>query len=133
VAVRVAASAIDLVIRHALAEMPRECCGLLLGAGADVVEAVASANLSAESNRYLIDPAAHFSARRDARRRGLSVVGFYHSHPHSSAQPSPTDEAEASYDEHLYLIIGLDVDPPELRLFRNEHMNFVQVEFVTAS
>jgi proteasome lid subunit RPN8/RPN11 len=113
--------------------MPRECCGLLLGAADDVVEAVSSANLASDPNRFLIDPAAHFSARREARRRGLSVVGFYHSHPHSPPQPSPADKADASYDEHLYLIIGLAVDPPELRLFRTEHMNFVEVEFVTAS
>ncbi len=104
--IRIAAAAVDLIVRHALAETPRECCGLLLGAGDDVVEAVASTNLSSDPNRFLIDPAAHFSARRDARRRGLSVVGFYHSHPHSSAQPSSTDEAEASYDEHLHLIIS---------------------------
>jgi proteasome lid subunit RPN8/RPN11 len=121
------------VVRHALAELPRECCGLLLGAADDVLEAVPSANLSPDPNRFLIDPAAHFSARREARRRGLSIVGFYHSHPHSPAQPSPTDTAEASYDDHLYLIVGLCTDPPELRLFRNEHMNFVQVEFVTGS
>jgi proteasome lid subunit RPN8/RPN11 len=113
--------------------MPRECCGILLGAGDDVAEAVASVNLSLDPNRFFLDPAAHFSARRDARRRGLSVVGFYHSHPHSAPQPSPTDMEEASYDGHLCLIVGLSTDPPELRLFRNEHMNFVPVEFVTAS
>ena len=114
--------------------MPRECCGLPLGTADHIVEAVASENLSADPNRFLIDPAdTRRRTPRRARTRGLSVVGFYHSHPRSPAQPSPTDQAEASYEDHLYLIVGLGVDPPELRLFRNEHMNFVPVEFVTAS
>ena len=52
--------------------------------------------LSARSGR-------HIDARRQrAAGRGLEVVGFYHSHPHSTAQPSATDLAEATYPGHLY-------------------------------
>jgi [CysO sulfur-carrier protein]-S-L-cysteine hydrolase len=97
------------------------------------VDAVRSANLSPDPDRYLVDPEAHFSARREARAGGLSVVGFYHSHPHSIPAPSPTDVSEASYPGHLYLIVGLARDAPDLRLFRFEQRNFVRMELVTVS
>jgi desampylase len=129
--VRIADAAIDLVIRHALAERPRECCGLLLGSADLIVEAIAAANLAADPGRYLIDPATHITAERQARARGLAVAGFYHSHPHSSPDPSPTDLAEASYPDRLYLIVGLAGAAPELRLFEYAQRNFVPVEFVT--
>jgi proteasome lid subunit RPN8/RPN11 len=127
----VAAAAVELVTRHALAEAPRECCGLLLGTGDRIVEAIASPNLAPEIGRYLIDPRAHIAAQRAARARSLAVVGFYHSHPHSAPAPSPTDLAEASYADHLYLIVGLAEHAPELRLFEYAQRNFVRVEFVT--
>jgi hypothetical protein len=39
--------------------------------------------------------------------------------------------AEATYADHLYLIVGLAGDAPELRLFEFAQRNFVPVEFVT--
>lgn len=120
-------------MRHARAEAPAECCGLLIGSAIRIVDAVASANLSTDPHRYRIDPQTHFSALRDARGRGLSVAGFYHSHPHSTATPSATDSAEVTYPGHLYLIVGLGTDPPEVRLFGFERRNFVPLAFVTAS
>ena len=35
----------------------------------------------------------------------MSVVGAYHSHPHSAPVPSPTDLAQA-FEEFLYVIAG---------------------------
>ncbi|HKT80255.1 MAG TPA: M67 family metallopeptidase [Vicinamibacterales bacterium] len=106
------------MIGHARAEHPAECCGLLLGRDGRIVEAVPAANLSDDLNRYVIDPKDHIAARRAARERGHSVVGFYHSHPHSEARPSPTDIREASYPDLVYAIVGLASEPPDVRLFR---------------
>ena len=88
----------DDVIAHAREMAPAECCGLLVGSAREIVAAVRAANLADNPSRFLIDPKDHIRARREARARGLDVVGFYHSHPHSDARPSPTDLAEASYE-----------------------------------
>ena len=91
---------------------------MLLGAPDVVSDARPARNLAADANRFLIDPRDHIDARREARALGLDVVGFYHSHPHSAAVPSPTDLAEASYPDHLYLIVGLAGEQPEAQLYR---------------
>jgi proteasome lid subunit RPN8/RPN11 len=106
---------------------------LLLGRGDTIVEAVPTRNIAAAPTRFLIDPKDHIDRRRDARQRGLDVVGFYHSHPRSPALPSETDRAEAAYPDHLYFIVGLADDQPDLRLFRYVEGNFLAVPFVTVA
>jgi proteasome lid subunit RPN8/RPN11 len=108
----------DFIVAHARETAPAECCGLLIGSAAEIVGAVRAGNLADSPSRFLIDPADHIRARRDARARGFDVVGFYHSHPHSDAQPSPTDLAEASYENSLYLIVGLTEEFEDVRLYR---------------
>ena len=60
------------------------------------------------------------------------MVGVYHSHPRGAATPSTADLAEASYDDYVYLIVGLHSEPPELRLFRIEEGIFVEEEIVVS-
>lgn len=104
---------------------------MLLGREDEILEAIAARNLAEHPDRFFIDPKDHIDARRRARAEGLDVVGFYHSHPHSAADPSPTDVAEATYPEHLYLIVGFPADAPEVRIFRFEGGNFAETPFVT--
>ena len=122
---------IDPIIAHAREAAPDECCGVLLGAGQEVVEAVRTQNIADRPTQFEINPRDHFDARRAGRARGLDVVGFYHSHPHSPAAPSETDLANATYPDHLHLIVSLAADPPDARLFRSEGRNFVPQPFVT--
>lgn len=121
------------MVAHAREAAPAECCGLLLGRGDAVLEAVRARNVSGVATRFLIDPKDHIDTRRLARQRDLDVVGFYHSHPRSPAAPSETDEAEAGYESHLYAIVSLAVDPPDVALFRLVSGNFQQVTFVTVA
>ena len=117
---------------HAREAAPLECCGLLIGRGDDVVEAVRARNIAADpATRFLLDPEDHFTARRSARERGLDVVGFYHSHPVSAAEPSPRDLAEFSYPGYLYAVVSLRVEPAEVALFRFDAGNFQRLSFVT--
>lgn len=127
--VSISRAVLDEVVAHARDALPAECCGVLLGGVGAITEAARAANLSADPNRYLIDPKTHIDVRRDARVRGLAVVGFYHSHPHSPAEPSESDLREASYPDHLYLIVSLVAARPEVRLFRLDGQRFVSVEF----
>ena len=83
--------------------------------------------------RFLIDPKDHIAARRAARGRGLEVLGFYHSHPHSPAWPSPTDVAEAAYPEAVHLIVSLEGGGADARLFRIERGSPVELPLVVTS
>jgi proteasome lid subunit RPN8/RPN11 len=115
---KLAGRVVEAIVAHARAAAPAECCGVLIGRGGDVVEAVPTRNDATAAGRFLISPKDHIDARRAARRRGLEIVGFYHSHPNGSAAPSPTDLAEAAYPGHLYAIVGLAEQPFEFRLYR---------------
>src|SRR5438552_2120995 len=90
---------LEVIMAHARAAAPGECCGILIGNDDSIDEAVRAQNIADGPSRFLIDPKDHIDARRAARGRGLEVLGFYHSHPHSPAWPSPTDVAEAAYPE----------------------------------
>jgi proteasome lid subunit RPN8/RPN11 len=128
----VSADVIERVVQHARECAPEECCGMLIGRGDRIEDARPARNASeAPTVRFLIDPRDHFAAIKDARQRGLAVIGFYHSHPHSAAIPSETDRAEAAYPGHLCLIVGLGDAAPDVRLHRFVDGNFLQVPFVT--
>jgi proteasome lid subunit RPN8/RPN11 len=91
---------------------------MLIGKDASIDEAVRATNIAESPARFLIDPKDHIDARRAARHRGLEVLGFYHSHPTSPAQPSPTDIAEAAYPEAVHLIVSVEGGAADARLFR---------------
>jgi proteasome lid subunit RPN8/RPN11 len=123
---------LEAVSAHAMRDAPRECCGVLIGSAETVTEIATARNIAERPTRFLINPQDHLDAIRHARQRGLQVLGFYHSHPHSSAVPSETDRAEANYPDHLYLIVGLAAASPEIRLFRlTTDGNFRELAFVT--
>ena len=117
----------DAVVAHARDAAPAECCGLLVGSPSVIMSAVPARNLADSPSRFLIDPQDHIRARRIARAAGLDVVGFYHSHPRSAPEPSPADVAEASYPNHLYLIVGLAGEAADVRLYRFTGESFERV------
>lgn len=124
---RLPESAARTIIEHACLERPRECCGLLIGRGDEIAEAVPVANLAAEPGRFLLDPESHIRIRRNVRARGLAVVGFYHSHPSSPAVPSARDVAEAADEDALHLIVSLEGDAPVVRAFAIARGGFAEV------
>jgi proteasome lid subunit RPN8/RPN11 len=128
---RIRAAARDAAVAAARAAHPAECCGMLLGTGHLIADAVPARNLAADPDRFLIDPRDHIAARRDGRARGLEVLGFYHSHPHGPAVPSARDAADISYPGHLSLIVGLAAGDVEVRLYLEQDGNFLEVPFVT--
>jgi proteasome lid subunit RPN8/RPN11 len=97
------------IVAHAKRDRPRECCGLILGAGRRAQFAVAMKNLADGTTRYQIDDAAHVEMRRIVRAfaPAVSIIGVYHSHPVGDPQPSPSDIAEAMYPDWVYVIVGL--------------------------
>ena len=87
----------DVMVRHAEATYPRECCGVMIGSidgdHKRVTEARAVENVytGGQEDRYEIRPADLLQADRDARTQGLDVIGIFHSHPDCAAYFSKTD------------------------------------------
>ncbi len=94
------------LLQRAREASPHECCGVLVGRGDEVVEALAARNIAPDPlRRFLIDPADHFGAIRHARASSLSVIGAYHSHPRGTPRPSETDRSEAFADPDFITVI----------------------------
>jgi proteasome lid subunit RPN8/RPN11 len=122
------------IVAHAREAAPLECCGLLIGQGDEIVEAIRARNVAdAPATRFVIDPADHFAARRAARAQGLDVIGFYHSHPATPPAPSARDAAEFTYAGYLYAIVSLTGRDAEIGLFRLDDGNFRRVSLVTVA
>jgi proteasome lid subunit RPN8/RPN11 len=103
---------VESIRRHARAEHPRECCGILLGrrapGGASVQTVVPAANIAPEPlGSYQVSPPELTQAQRTARELGLEIVGFYHSHPKSAAEFSATDREQAYWPGCFYLVVGV--------------------------
>jgi proteasome lid subunit RPN8/RPN11 len=96
------------IVAHAMARLPHECCGLLIGDGARIEQAAPARNIATNPRtKFLINPDDHFASIRAARAAGLTVMGAYHSHPRGPATPSETDRAEAFDDpEFLQVIVS---------------------------
>jgi len=60
-----------------------------------------------EKNRFLIDPREQVRVEKDARARGLDVLGYYHSHPDHPARPSNYDR-EHAWPWYSYIIVSVE-------------------------
>ena len=130
---RLAAAVRAGLLAHARAEAPRECCGLLVGRGLAVDEYVRGVNVEADSRRYQLDPSIHIATRRRLRGGERTIVGAYHSHPHSAPVPSASDRAEAYYSEFVWVIVSLAVPEEEaIAAFRLRHDRVIAVPIETA-
>jgi proteasome lid subunit RPN8/RPN11 len=118
-AVRLSPAAARTMLDHARREQPRECCGLLVGAGGRVTAAVPMRNLAPGHTRYRVDPSGHIALQRVLRviEPELAIIGVYHSHPRGPAAPSETDIAEALYPDWIHVIIGFAGARPTIRAF----------------
>jgi proteasome lid subunit RPN8/RPN11 len=114
----IAPAVVDAITAHARDDAPDECCGLLVGSGERIDEAVPTRSLERSPTRYQIDPAAHIALIKRLRGSGRVIVGAYHSHPRSPAVPSASDIAEAYYPEFVYVIVSLAGSEPDVRAWR---------------
>ena len=86
---------------HGAREYPYECCGAMLGrmsAGEkQVTQLVSLQNESKENKkrRFAVTSEDYMKLAEKAKSAGLSLLGFYRSHPDHPAIPSETDLAYA--------------------------------------
>lgn len=104
-----------LIARHALDDRPNEACGLLVGKNKHIQQIIPTPNISNDPcHRFNIAPSALAQHLSEIRSQGLSLLGFYHSHPEGEPIPSPTDIREATYPDAIHLIVGLKTGKPKL-------------------
>jgi proteasome lid subunit RPN8/RPN11 len=98
---RIVSSALAAMHRFAAAGYPHEVCGILAGRreaqGGEVSEIVPLLNERADSpqNRYKVGPLLLLRAEEEIERRGLEIVGYYHSHPDHPSRYSDYDREHA--------------------------------------
>jgi proteasome lid subunit RPN8/RPN11 len=103
----------EAIRAHGEETYPNECCGALLGRSTadswriEVTVKAGNTRTDSAHNRYNIAPVELVKIEREARSRGLSIGGFYHSHPDHPAQWSPTDFAEAHWLGCCYVITAV--------------------------
>jgi proteasome lid subunit RPN8/RPN11 len=99
---------------HGVETYPHECCGALFGRdGAEgrpreILEVFPLVNRREDSpqNRFSVSTRDVIAAESEADARGLSVVGWYHSHPDHPAKPSEFDR-EHAWPWYSYTILSV--------------------------
>jgi proteasome lid subunit RPN8/RPN11 len=105
---------VEAAIRqHGRETYPNECCGALIGDGADVQYAVGLPNTTEEGprRRFLVRPVDYRRAEEEARQRGGALLGFYHSHPDAPARPSQYD-LDHAWPTFWYIILAVERGEP---------------------
>jgi proteasome lid subunit RPN8/RPN11 len=110
------------MVGHCYDGLPLEACGLLGGVPAtgEVCVCYPTTNLAASARLYTVDPLQHLRADRDAERRGLEIIGVFHSHTHTDAYPSATDVAQAPDPTWHYVLVSMRDTSPVVRSYRIE-------------
>jgi cysteine synthase B len=107
--------------RHAARIYPNECCGALLGPSPGrVTRAFPLDNTfpDQQRRRFLVGPEEYRRAEIRAGDMGLSLLGFYHSHPDHPAEPSQFD-LDHAWPNLSYLIVSVrQGQPKEARSWR---------------
>lgn len=111
--VKLARTAYDAIRAEAARAYPHEGCGALIGRPGEVGETLALPNQEQDRprTRFTVSPADYLATEASADARGLSLLGFWHSHPDHPARPSETDRAYA-WPGLLTLVIAVEGGEP---------------------
>ena len=100
---------VNNILAQAQQSPEAEVCGLIAGRNDQASNHYPIHNQATQPGiRYAMDPQQQISALRQIREANEELIAIYHSHPHTPAQPSATDIAEANYPDAAYLIISLN-------------------------
>ena len=110
-ALKISADISERMRAHGERTYPHECCGALMGHDGDareVLEVLALENHRDDSprNRFEITPDDVREAEAAARRAGMELLGWYHSHPEAPARPSEFDR-EHAWPWYSYIIVSV--------------------------
>ena len=105
----------EAIVAHALAEVPNEACGLVIGdaAAADgghAIRWIPTRNKAASPYLYEIHPDDLLRLTIETDDADEVFWAIVHSHVASPARPSRTDVGQAFYPDALYILVSLDRD-----------------------
>jgi proteasome lid subunit RPN8/RPN11 len=130
----------DDIVAHARSGLPNEACGVLAGRDGRAARVYPMRNAEASPVVYRFDEREQLEVFTEIEDKGWELLGFFHSHTHSEAYPSPTDRAHAHWKDPVsgeevpaypgtrYLILSLAGPEPVLRSFRFEGGDAVEEE-----
>ncbi len=106
--IRINPAAWQVMLTHAEATYPKECCGVLLGSEQQVQEAVALPNVytGSQEDFFVMDPKDLIRTDERARKNGLEILGVFHSHPDCDAYFSKRD-LEHSCSWFSYVVLSV--------------------------
>jgi proteasome lid subunit RPN8/RPN11 len=106
--IKITKPAWESMVSHVEGTFPKEGCGLMIGADGEVQEAVPVPNsyTGAQEDFFVIDPKDLHRVDREARERGLDVLGVFHSHPDCDAYFSNRD-LEHSCPWFSYVVLSI--------------------------
>ena len=113
---------LEKIVTHSRSALPNEACGLVAGHIAgdgvkNVSEVYCLKNIDQSPEHFSMSSEEQFAAVADMRRRGIVLLGNFHSHPSTPARPSEED-IRLAFDKSLsYLIISLSQAEPVLKSF----------------
>ncbi len=124
------------IIAHAQETPQAESCGILGGQHGRVERVYRARNIAeTPRTRFKMDPYEMAAISDQLDEAGLELVGFYHSHTHTQAYPSPTDVADWPghwYPDAVCFICSLmEPDEPHLRAFRIDESGTITEEEIT--
>jgi proteasome lid subunit RPN8/RPN11 len=130
----------DQLVSHAQAEAPDEVCGILAGRAGRIERVFPVRNTADEvaasrgvfrdrasgqpsegrrAVHYYMDPRDQLRVYNEIDDLELDVIGYYHSHTHTEARPSPTDVRLATDLSTYYVLVSLqDAQTPVVRAWR---------------
>ena len=120
----------EVMVAHARAGLPNEACGVIAGEDGRPVRVYPMRNAEVSPVVYRFDEREQLQVFTDIEDRDWSVLGFFHSHTHTEAYPSPTDRAHAHWTDPVtgervpaypgtrYVIVSLAGHEPDIRAFR---------------
>ena len=105
----------ETIVSHCKEEEPIEACGIIAGQIIECDEKIEKQvnkiylckNVSHSPIEYKIGAEEQLRIFSEINANCLDLLGFYHSHPNTSSNPSKIDEKRANYVGYSYLILSL--------------------------
>ncbi len=120
--VRLPAAMRDEIYAHGREEYPRECMGMIGGAGDELIDLYRMVNTSEIDQAYADDPIENIDVGEQMDERGQTPLVIYHSHPDTGAYFSATDEKvarEGIWGPIVYIVASIKPDAdPYMKAFR---------------
>jgi [CysO sulfur-carrier protein]-S-L-cysteine hydrolase len=109
----------ERMMDHAKKCYPQEACGFVIGQAGHADDFIVMENIEHSSVSYAMDPKQQIKVFKRLQDEKKELLGIFHSHVASPAEPSQKDKAMAYYPEVSYLIASLsDMDSPDLKSYR---------------